>query len=136
MTDRSADDSDDAYKVGYKNPPKKNRFKPGQSGNPHGKTKCMVHAATLVHRIALQIAKAAHPQSKQITEAVGYPVKTRLQVLMLQLAKDDPRTFLAYLAGKPVESVDLVTNAMPPVINVRFANDDDDQPAKTPPDAA
>ncbi len=26
-----------SYKVGYKNPPKNTRFKPGQSGNPHGR---------------------------------------------------------------------------------------------------
>lgn len=36
MTNRSDDDNDDTYKVGYKNPPKKNQFKPGQSGNPSG----------------------------------------------------------------------------------------------------
>lgn len=29
--------SDDGYKVGYRNPPKANRFKKGQSGNPKGR---------------------------------------------------------------------------------------------------
>lgn len=29
----------DGYEVGYKKPPRKNRFKPGQSGNPKGRPK-------------------------------------------------------------------------------------------------
>jgi hypothetical protein len=109
-------------------------FKPGQSGNPHGKPKGMVAAATLIHQIALQIAKAKHPQADKISEAVGYPVKTRLQVILLQLAKDDPRTFLAYLGGKPRETVELFSESLPPVVNVRFANDD--KPATPAPDTA
>ena len=32
-------EGEDRYKVGYKNPPKDTRFKPGQSGNPSGRPK-------------------------------------------------------------------------------------------------
>lgn len=35
----SAEKEDEGYKIGYKNPPKHTRFKPGQSGNPKGKPK-------------------------------------------------------------------------------------------------
>jgi Family of unknown function (DUF5681) len=36
MTD---DTSDDAFAVGYKNPPQHSRFQPGRSGNPRGRQK-------------------------------------------------------------------------------------------------
>lgn len=109
------------------------RFKQGQSGNPSGRPKGMAGAAVLIQREAARIAKARHPKADEVSAAVGYPVRTRLQVLLLQLAKDDPRTFLAYLGGKPVESVDLVTNTLPPVITVRFGNDNGDSSPQSPP---
>lgn len=31
--------SDDSYKIGYRKPPKHTRFKPGESGNPRGRSK-------------------------------------------------------------------------------------------------
>lgn len=34
-----SNDADNADKVGYKNPPRHSRFKPGQSGNPKGRKK-------------------------------------------------------------------------------------------------
>jgi hypothetical protein len=34
-----SDSADESYEVGYKKPPKATRFKPGQSGNPSGKSK-------------------------------------------------------------------------------------------------
>lgn len=37
MTDDTSDDDD--YEVGYGRPPKQTQWKPGQSGNPSGKTK-------------------------------------------------------------------------------------------------
>ena len=35
----AASQPDDEYKVGYKKPPKRTQFKPGQSGNPRGRPK-------------------------------------------------------------------------------------------------
>jgi hypothetical protein len=34
-----SDSADESYEVVYKKPPKATRFKPGQSGNPSGKSK-------------------------------------------------------------------------------------------------
>ena len=40
-----------ADSVGYKRPPEKNRFKPGQSGNPSGRPKGSQNLKTLFHKI-------------------------------------------------------------------------------------
>lgn len=37
--------------VGYRNPPKNNRFKPGQSGNPGGRKKGSVNVRTALQRV-------------------------------------------------------------------------------------
>jgi hypothetical protein len=39
------------YDVGYSNPPKEHRFKPGRSGNPKGRPKGSKNTATLLHEI-------------------------------------------------------------------------------------
>ncbi|HEU5048593.1 MAG TPA: DUF5681 domain-containing protein [Rickettsiales bacterium] len=39
----------DEYEVGYKKPPAKNQFKPGQSGNPKGRRKGAKNFATAIH---------------------------------------------------------------------------------------
>ena len=38
---------EDDYQVGYKKPPKHTRFKKGQSGNPKGRPKKVVHAPSM-----------------------------------------------------------------------------------------
>jgi hypothetical protein len=43
--------SDDNEKVGYKRPPKRSQFKPGQSGNPSGKNKGTKNIATDLREI-------------------------------------------------------------------------------------
>jgi hypothetical protein len=37
-------------KVGYRRPPEKSRFKPGQSGNPHGRPKGALNLATILEQ--------------------------------------------------------------------------------------
>lgn len=44
------DDNDDGEKAGYKKPPKKHRFKKGQSGNPSGKKKKSMDSASILAR--------------------------------------------------------------------------------------
>lgn len=44
-----SDDSEQPpYKVGYAKPPEHSRFKPGQSGNPRGRTRASKNSATVV----------------------------------------------------------------------------------------
>jgi hypothetical protein len=42
-------DRETDYEVGYRKPPRQTRFRPGVSGNPHGRPKGAKNLATLVH---------------------------------------------------------------------------------------
>lgn len=58
--------SSDDDKIGYKRPPRRTQFKPGQSGNPSGKTKGSKNIAT----------ELADILSEQVTFAEGGTIKT------------------------------------------------------------
>jgi hypothetical protein len=51
------DDKDDDGRVGYKRPPARTRFKPGQSGNPKGRPK---HARNLKTEFLEELAEVIH----------------------------------------------------------------------------
>jgi len=56
--------------VGYRKPPRKNQFKPGQSGNPKGRPKGTRNLKTdlkeeLEERISIRENGLSHPHSKQ-----------------------------------------------------------------------
>jgi hypothetical protein len=110
-------------------------WKKGESGNPAGRPKGLAKAAKLVQSVAAKIAHAKHPQAAEITERTKIEVSRYIEVILLQLAKDDPKTFLAYYAGKPLESVDVTTNTLPAIVEVKFANDED-SPATAPQEPA
>lgn len=50
LKEESEDDTNIPYKVGYGKPPKKTQFKPGQSGNPKGRTKGHKNFNTLLRQ--------------------------------------------------------------------------------------
>jgi len=105
-------------------------FQPGQSGNPQGRPKAIFKFGEYLRKFLGD----QHPQAGQINEKLGYQaVKTRLDEVVLRLLKDKPEVLLHYGFGKPIESFEHTVNA-PPVINVRFANDN--QPPAAPPEAA
>lgn len=59
-----------SYEVGYRKPPKKTQFKPGQSGNPKGRSKGTKNLKTdlmeeLKERITLRENGVEHRHSKQ-----------------------------------------------------------------------
>ncbi|MFG1299825.1 DUF5681 domain-containing protein [Xanthobacter sp. V3C-3] len=61
--------SDEAYKVGYGNPPRDTRFKPGQSGNPKGRQKGSKSFKATVGAILNEKIKVQTPQgTKRITK--------------------------------------------------------------------
>ena len=61
--------SDEAYKVGYGNPPRDTRFKPGQSGNPKGRQKGSKSFKATVGAILNEKIKVQTPHgTKRITK--------------------------------------------------------------------
>ena len=72
-----ADDTKD-YPIGYKKPPKSTRFKPGQSGNPKGRSKGSKNLSTLLDQ----------ELSKQVVVHENGVAKTRTkrQVVAAQVA--------------------------------------------------
>ena len=60
--------SSDDYDVGYKKPPKKNRFKPGNSGNPKGRPKGSKNLSTILRqRLNKKVQVAENGRRKMIT---------------------------------------------------------------------
>ena len=50
-TSRRSTESEDGYEVGYGEPPKNTRFKPGQSGNPRGRRRGQRNLKTVVQEV-------------------------------------------------------------------------------------
>ena len=69
MADDTSDDNDDNYQVSYGRPPKHTRFKPGQSGNPRGRSKKSKDINTLIQaELDKTILATEHGKPKRITK--------------------------------------------------------------------
>lgn len=89
--------------VGYKNPPKENQFKPGESGNPGGKTPeqkaleiANAEAATRLHQKMLAALE------RQLEDADDLDTIKSINANILKLTKDAQDRGL----GAPVQLVD------------------------------
>ena len=61
--------SDDSYQVGYRKPPKRTRFQPGQSGNPRGRPKGTKNLKTdLIEELGEKIVIREGDQSRRISK--------------------------------------------------------------------
>jgi hypothetical protein len=97
MVDKKGD-----YQVGYGRPPTQSRFKPGQSGNPRGRTKGMLNLKTdlgeeLAERIRVREGQRELLMSKQ---------RAMLKALVAKALKGDTRAMglLLTLISKHLES--------------------------------
>lgn len=91
----------DDEKVGYRKPPTKSRFKPGQSGNPNGRPKGSVNLKTdlrseLSEKIQIREGERSLKVSKQ---------RAMLKALVSKALKGDPRAanVVLLLVGKLFE---------------------------------
>src|SRR4051794_39278063 len=99
-------ENDNFYEVGYKRPPRRTRFKPGQSGNPGGRAKGIRNLETdlieeLAERIPIREGERSFRVSKQ---------RALLKGLLSKALKGDTRA-----AGLILQLVAKVTLAKEPV---------------------
>jgi hypothetical protein len=88
MTDDTSDDA-----VGYKKPPRRSRFQPGQSGNPRGRQKGVRNLATDVKR-TLEFPVRVNDQGKarRVSSQEAALLQLRKKALM-----GDPRALAQFL---------------------------------------
>lgn len=90
------------YEIGYGRPPKETRFKPGRSGNPHGRTKGSMNLETILTRaLNVKVAVETPCDTKRITkrEAIALQLVNRalagdsksMQALLPLIVKIDER---------------------------------------------
>jgi hypothetical protein len=115
-------------KVGYKNPPKETRWKPGQSGNPKGRPKSFDALRDLFQSIAEQEVD------------IGGKKYTRAEAIGIAMSMDKKlmREFLEFAYGKVPQAVTLEGGDTP--LTFRIVHDDiarnEDPSAKAvPPEA-
>jgi len=113
-------------KTGLQDQGKPWRFRKGVSGNPGGRPKAANNFGAEV-RAFLQ---AAHPDAKSFNEANAKKggkdvLKTRLDILLRRMEKDDPKTLLHYAYGKPIETHELsgVDGGEIPVLILKHAHE-------------
>lgn len=75
--------TDKKDKVGYMNPPKHSRFRPGQSGNPHGRKKGSINTLTLL--------EMALNEQINVDSVAGTRQITKKQAIMLQLVNQSAK---------------------------------------------
>lgn len=96
-------------------------FVPGQSGNPGGRPKSAQNFGEQVRAFLEQ----AHPDAKQLTAKLKSDVelRTRLDVLLLKMEQDDPKTLLAYGFGKPIETHEVSGPDGEPIVILKHAHE-------------
>lgn len=78
MTRKNPDD----YKVGYRKPPERTRFKPGQSGNPKGRPKGRKNLATIMKEIlARPVLVKQNGQEHRVTFSEAFVHKLMARAL-------------------------------------------------------
>jgi len=104
MSDGSNDDDGDE-KVGYKRPPKRTRFRPGQSGNPRGRRKGVNNFGTDVRKsLKLLVAMTTPEGSRRISTQEALIFRLREQALKGDAKARDRYLSLASIYNdEPVE---------------------------------
>jgi hypothetical protein len=108
----AADDDDD--RAGYKRPPRKSRFKPGQSGNPKGRPK---HARNL---------------KTEFLEELNEVIRVREGDREMKISKQ--RAFVKSLVAAAIKGDMRAANALVSFCARAFAEEDKSQPKPPAPD--
>jgi|SRR6185437_7507660 len=108
--------SDDDFKVGYKQPPRHTRFKPGNSGNPRGKQKGVRNFATDVKQtleVPVKLSDQGRPRRVSTQQAALLRLREkalkgdpRSIAHILELAKIFNNTVIEPVGDKPLAAED------------------------------
>lgn len=99
-----ADQEEDDEKVGYKNPPRKNRFQPGVSGNPRGKRKGTKSLFKLIDE-ELDVKLKVNERGKMRTKTKRQVAAARVVNKAVEGDYKSLDTLLKHDRSKPVEYV-------------------------------
>lgn len=100
---------DAAYEVGFGKPPKKNQFKPGQSGNPRGRPKGTLNLATTVRKaLREKVVVTENGRRRQISK-----LDAAVTQLVNRAVKGDPRAIQQLLGLAPLFNTE-ACSALPP----------------------
>lgn len=86
------------YPVGYKKPPKTSRFKPGQSGNPHGRPKSHPELRELIQSIAEEAPSKKNRQTR---------IEVLVRKMLTSKSAKDRQNILEHGWGKVPQTIDL-----------------------------
>lgn len=100
-------------------------FKPGQSGNPKGRPKGVLHSKTRLKRLLELTEDLTNPITKEIE---GFSVAEQMDLAqIIKARKGDTKAYIALLdrlEGKPTQNVDMNIEGNMNVALVEFIGDD------------
>jgi Family of unknown function (DUF5681) len=117
--------------IGYGKPPKRTRFKKGQSGNPTGRPKASKNVASIVSQVCLRRVRVKSEDGKNYSMPIMEAVMTRLTN---SAAKGDIRAArVCFDIVKMFPTVMEPALAAPPSILVRFVDGKQGEPIREDP---
>jgi uncharacterized membrane protein len=136
MTDKHDDESHEDDKVGYKKPPKKHKFKPGQSGNPKGRPKGTHNFKTdLVATLRMSTPVTQDGKRRQISTQQAVLFRLREKALKGDSRALDRFVELArhYNDDAPqVENTETLSDQDQAILDNYFSRSTAPEPANTP----
>jgi hypothetical protein len=122
-------DDDTFYEVGFRKPPRRAQFQKGLSGNPKGRPKGSKNLASIFRKISEEKVQVNGPKGPRFISKL----EAGITQLANRAAKGDQKAIDALIYWRRVFG-DLAPSTTPSILNVRFLEAKEGQPAEIPED--